>query len=251
MQKKIFYLLVALSLALVPTAFALSATTVGNDVSIGATLDVTGATTLDGAVTLGDAYADNITVTGRIASALWASSTLYVGSTMGGEDLVVTNNAVTVGTSVNTSTLAVFGNTTLTGSLLPQTAHNNNYDLGAYDRAWKNVFVSGTAYLGVIDNGVSTNDDGIVVNASLDSGTNNGLSLGSWGSAWRDMFASGTVYADAITMNKSSGTSTIILSTQATNVGTCFVVKDTAGTAKYMTILTGNTVNISTVDCRN
>ncbi len=139
---------------------ALGVTTVGNDVSVGGTLGVTGVTTLtgelitngvitaNGAVTLGDAYADNITVNGRIASSLWASSTLYIGSAGGGEDFVVTNNAITVGTTVNSSTLAVFGNTTLTGSLLPQANHNNLYDLGAYTKAWKDVFVSGTLYAG-------------------------------------------------------------------------------------------------------
>ena len=43
---------------------ALGATSVGNNVSVGGTLGVTGATPFDGAVTLGDAAADLITLTG-------------------------------------------------------------------------------------------------------------------------------------------------------------------------------------------
>lgn len=170
------------------------------NVSASGTLGIVGATTLDGAVTLGNAYADDITVTGRLASALWASSTLYIGSAGGGEDLVVTNNAVTVGTTVNSSTLAVYGNTTLTGSLLPQ--HHKNYNLGSYTQAWNDVFVSSTLYTG---------------NLTLTQ----------------------------------LATTTIIFNTNDTTKGTCFVVRDVAGTQKFMTILTGNTVAISAVDCRN
>jgi hypothetical protein len=122
----LLYTVIAAAVVLVPTSFVSAATTVGNNVSVGGTLVVTGATTLTGAT--------------------WASSTFYVGSAAAGEDFVVTNNAVTVGTTVNSSTLAVYGNTTLTGSLLSQTGHNNLYDIGAYSAAFSDVFSSGTVY---------------------------------------------------------------------------------------------------------
>ena len=308
---------------LVP-AVVFGATTVGNDVSVGGTLDVTGATTitnvsstnhsasgyldvngattLDGAVTLGDAYADNITVTGRIASALWASSTLYIGSAGGGEDLVVTNNAITVGTTVNSSTLAVYGNTTLTGSLLSQTGHNNLYDLGAFGSAWNDIFVSGTLYLntlsltgassefavtnvsstnmsasGYLDvNGATTLDGNVTLgNAVTDSITAMGffldtISVGDGAAVTstlnNDSFSvaknatnnvgkfyvdsSGSISASGTIQTLQLATSTIIIDTTDVTKGTCFVVRDVAGTAKYMTILAGNTVGISTVDCR-
>jgi hypothetical protein len=120
----LLYTVIAAAVVLVPTSFVSAATTVGNNVSVGGTLVVTGATTLTGAT--------------------WASSTFYVGSAAAGEDFVVTNNAVTVGTTVNSSTLAVYGATTITGNLKPE--HNNLYDFGSYTQSWKNVYVSGTLY---------------------------------------------------------------------------------------------------------
>ncbi|MBI4709079.1 MAG: hypothetical protein HY764_02670 [Candidatus Portnoybacteria bacterium] len=64
------------------------ATTIGTNIDTGgeltvsgvinatSTLRLDGAATFNGAVTLGDAYADTLTLTGRIGSAVYASSTL-------------------------------------------------------------------------------------------------------------------------------------------------------------------------------
>jgi len=91
-NKKSFLLAIVTILALVATA-AYAVTTVGNNVSIGGTLGVTGATTLsstlsvtgntvltgsltaNGDVTLGDAATDTVTVTGAIASPLTLKQT--------------------------------------------------------------------------------------------------------------------------------------------------------------------------------
>ena len=50
----------------------------------------------------------------------------------------------TIGASTASSTLTVYGATTITGHTKPE--HNNGYDLGAYGSAWKDVYASGTIY---------------------------------------------------------------------------------------------------------
>jgi hypothetical protein len=112
----------------------LAATTVGNNVAVGGTLDVTGITTLtaalvaNGAVTLGDSVGDSITITGKLG-------TIYVSD--GSTTSTHAKNSLTLGEATNynkgvfyvdssgnvsaSGTLAVIGNTTLTANLTVDT----------------------------------------------------------------------------------------------------------------------------------
>ncbi len=150
---------------LLPMASASAATTVGNNVSVGGTLAATGATTLNGAVTLGDATGDSITVRGRLAadldpnadnsinlgafglaySDIYASGTIYLSSVN-----VLENGNITFGTSTSNT---ITPTARFAGDLDPST--NNARDFGLFGNAWNDLFASGTVYAGVYE-GVAT-----------------------------------------------------------------------------------------------
>ncbi len=123
----------------------------------------------------------------QVDGSTWVSSTFYVGSAAGGDDFTVSDDAVTVGTTSNSSTLAVYGDTAITGHLVPQSGHNNNYSLGVFGRAWSNAMVSGTMFTTNLN--VSGN-----VTGGLRPSSNNGLDIGAFGVAWNEIFSSGTAW---------------------------------------------------------
>src|SRR3989338_1057395 len=93
----------------------------------------------------------------------FVSSTFLVGNAAGNDNFFVSTDAARVGSTANSSTLAVFGTVTTTGRIEPQ--HNNAYDLGRYGQAWKDIYVSGTTYLGATSSLYST--DGGAFGAEL------------------------------------------------------------------------------------
>ena len=158
----------------------------------------------DGAI--GNASGDlsignNFHADGRIA----ASTSLQVG--VAAIDLSVSEQAVTIGANGTggsftswmdtviggnagqaSTTLDVHGALTVVGHLRTRTGHNNKYDLGAFGRAWNELFVSSTANLDF----VSTT----LISARADNATD----LGSAAIEWKDLYADGTAYVDGIRM---------------------------------------------------
>ncbi len=280
---------------LVP-AVVFGATTVGNDVSVGGTLDVTGATTitnvsstnhsasgyldvngattLDGAVTLGDSAGDSITITGKLGQIYIADGTTT--STIAKNSFIVAQAAnfnvgkFYVDSSGNVSasgTLGITGLFTPTGGISTSTLDGVVVG-GSTAAAGSFVALSAT--------GATTLDGNVTLgNAVTDSITATGffldtISVGDGAAVTstlnNDSFSvaknatnnvgkfyvdsSGSISASGTIQTLQLATSTIIIDTNDATKGTCFVVRDVAGTAKYMTILAGNTVAISTKDCR-
>ena len=124
--------------------------------SASGTLTMVGATTLNGAVTLGDATGDILTVNGQL-SALNVSD----GSTA---TTTLTQNSLKIARVLNTydfgrfsvdssgnvfasGTLSVFGATASFGGNILPTANNSN-DFGAFGTAYKDAYVSSTLFVG-------------------------------------------------------------------------------------------------------
>ncbi|MFA4831649.1 MAG: hypothetical protein WC618_05825, partial [Patescibacteria group bacterium] len=121
------------------------ATTFNGAMRMNSPVTVSSSLNVMGDTTLGDASTDVIQINGKIQ----ASSTLLVANAAGSDDFYVSNGASRFGNTDASSTLAVYGDTTLTGDLFSQ--HNNAYDLGAYGTAWNDIFASNTLVLGTID----------------------------------------------------------------------------------------------------
>lgn len=138
------------------------------------------------------------------------------------EDIMqVMNNAGTVLFSITnagnvsaTGTVKIYG---VTSSTDVRPTANNTSDLGNNAFAWRDAYVSGTAYIGTavapdVNDGA---DLGLVTRAWNDvfaSGTiyaavavspeaNDGADLGAYTLAWNDVFSSGTVFAAALNAN--------------------------------------------------
>lgn len=88
-------------------------------------------------------------------------------------------------TGANT-TLSNLGTTSINASLLPNA--NNAIDIGAFDLAFKDLFVSGTAYISNAIIVISTSTGDIIPDP------NNTHSLGKFGFAWKDFYASSTLF---------------------------------------------------------
>ena len=115
------------------------------------------------------------------------------------DDLTVESNA-TVGDA--TSTDRMYLNARVGSSIIPTA--NNLIDVGEFDRAWRNTFVSGTAYAGTLTVDGNTTlgnaiSDTVTVNGLFASDLNpdgNGTrNIGNYGYAFTNVLASGTVYA--------------------------------------------------------
>ena len=240
------------------------------------TLQTTGGLTIYGNTTLGDSNAagtgDTTQVYGSMAIGVapTGNAQLFIRATSTGDNVLTrwenssgsllgsfssSTNAILTGpggqASVYNYSLLTLGSPTLLGGMLRLNSKSTN-ESGAI------VFVDST---GAIRVQIDTNGDvgRISLGGSVTSTlTNSTLTIGQ-----ASLFNSGKFYVDGsdgsvkasgtIQTLQSTATSTIIIdSSNATPKGTCFVVKDVAGTTKYMTILTGNTIAISTtVDCRN
>ncbi len=225
-QYLFFSLAAAILLFFLTAASTYGVTTVGNNVSVGGTLTATGAVTFNGNTTIGDASTDTLTLTARISSAIFASSTFQIGNAAGDEELTVDNDAVSVGSVTNSTTLSVYSNLAITGHIVPEASHNNLYNLGTYGRAWGSIFASGT----ILTNNLAVN--GSVVSNFKPVG-NNFFDLGAYGTAWNEIFASGTIYASAITQFNGSGSSTLYLDTDdtVTTAGPQIIFRDATSTA--------------------
>ena len=162
------------------------------------------------------------------------------------------SGATTVGNDVSVGgTLGVTGATTLTGALVA----NGAVTLG--NAVTDNVTVNGYVVSDLIIYNATGKQidigDGTTTSTfekdNLTLGYTAGYELGTFDvTNTGDVSASGTFKFTAAT----NATSTLLIdATGGTGKGSCFVLKDVAGTTKYLTILTGNTVDISTVDCRN
>ena len=185
----LYAFLVAAAVAmLLPLSFASAATSIGNNVSVGGTLSVTGLSTF---------------VAGFISSA-----------------------SSTVASSLNVSgRLNVSSTMFIAGDILPEA--NNTRDIGVYGTAFNDVFSSGTIYVNNIDGLVAvgsstltglTNFTGgfislasstvrtslnisgnlnasstLFVGGNIRPGSNNGVDIGVNGLAWRDIYASSSV----------------------------------------------------------
>lgn len=137
-KRYLFSLLVAGCIAFLPS-LVFAATSVGNDVSVGGTLGVTGVTTLTG----------NTFVTGTLQST--GAITAYGAVTLGD----ATDDDITI-----TGYLA--------SNIIPKT--NNAYDLGAYAKAYNDVFASGTVYADTFYGGVLTATSTVTFNGAVTLG---------------------------------------------------------------------------------
>lgn len=108
-RKKMYFLLVLGMLAVLLPAVAKAATTIGNNVSVGGTLGVTGATTLSSTLGAGATTLSSLTVSG--ATILQGTVTL---------------------------------SSTLSSSIIPTTA--NTYNLGSYAASFASLYASSTVY---------------------------------------------------------------------------------------------------------
>jgi len=98
-----------------------------------------------------------------VEGAITASSTFLVGGSSGSDDFYVSDGSSRFGNTNASSSLAIYGYVTTTGNIEPQ--HNNAYDLGKYNNAWRNVYASGTLIVG--GTGTSTFGGGVQT-ATLD-----------------------------------------------------------------------------------
>ncbi len=120
LKQKMVSFIVSLAVLSFPAASALATTTIGNDVSVGGTLAVTGAATLS----------TTLTVTGL--------ATLSAG--------FISSASSTVNAGLQVSgNLSVSSTLTLAGNILPSA--NNSVNLGAYGSAFQNVYVSSSLFM--------------------------------------------------------------------------------------------------------
>lgn len=196
-----FYFLFVLALLLVP-GLALAATSVGNNVSVGGTFALTGAATLNGHTTLGNVTSTDI---------------LYLNSRVASSIISTVNDAI---------------------------------DLGEFSRAYNDVFASGTVYADEFYGGTITATSTVTLNGAVTLGdavgddititgyiasnvipkTNDAYDLGAFAKAYNDVFASGTAYSASSTVYNPSTTSTVYVSSNATNIGGQIILKAYNGT---------------------
>ena len=196
-SKRILSFVLATIVALMPSAGALAATTVGNNVSVGGTLAATGAATLSstlgvtGLSTLTGGFissaSSSVGAGLQVAGALSASGTLGVAgaavlaSTLSVASLATltsgfisnASSSIAGGLNVN-GNLSVSSTLTLGGNITPD--GNNTRSIGAFGAALSNVYVSGTLFApntalilngGFMTNASSSIAGGLSVNGNL------------------------------------------------------------------------------------
>ena len=179
---QIFYVILFVSLVLFLPNIA-RATSIGTNV------------TVTGNTTLGDtAASDTITVTARLAADLDPNANNTID--LGAFDLAY-NDIFASGTTY-VATLTIDGNAPVgnaTSDTITVTARlaadldpnaNNTIDLGSFDLAYNNIFVSSTSYLGS------------VTSTMINPWANNTSDLGAYGNAWKNFYASSTVYLTSV-----------------------------------------------------
>ncbi|MEK7083627.1 MAG: hypothetical protein AAB932_00135 [Patescibacteria group bacterium] len=180
---------------------------------------------LDGNTTLGNATSTDILyINSRLAGSLIPTSNNDADL---GEFARAYNDIFSSGTSylgaVSTTGHVTFGDTTSSDIIYLnarvasdiEASVNNQSDLGGYGNAWRDVFVSGTLYVGTLTNlsanlsldgnttlGNATTTDVLYLNAriaaDLEPTADNALDLGQFGNAWRNVYSSGTAYFGAV-----------------------------------------------------
>ncbi len=265
-SKRILSFVLATVMALLPSAGALAATTVGNNVSVGGTLGVTGASTVAAITASGLS-----TMTGGFISS--ASSSVGAGLQVAGN-------------------LSVSSTLTLGGNILPD--GNSTRSVGAFGLALNNVYVSGTVFgptnglilaNGFISNASSSIAGGLNVNGALNASSsllatglssliggfvsnasssvggglftagngllvtgatavsstlnlggniipdgNNTRGIGAYGTALANVYSSGTVFSATTTIfNASVASSTLFINSTSTASGGQIVLKASDG----------------------
>jgi len=135
------------------------------DADFTGTLNVDGATTLNGAVTLGDASTDTIIVEGRFANQSTYGPAVFNGTTTFNNTMYI-NGSVEVGdqasdTLIVTSTSSMNGNTaigsdeadtlTVNARVTSHLIANGAYDLGSSTLEWRDLYIDGTAHIDTLD----------------------------------------------------------------------------------------------------
>lgn len=185
--------------------------------------------------------------------------TLVGGSTVTGDIVPTANNTYSVGKATSSwkdvyasgtvyaQNVSVIGTCTNCGSsvglTLPFVTHivpnaNNTYDLGASTSSLRNIYASGTAYLGGALVGLTGTSPLVPAQANV-------LDIGVSSSTWHDLYASGTLYAS---------------STQASSYGakipaynfvlcpSCGLTTNTNGTTIGLAVNGANIVTVSTTN---
>lgn len=226
----------------------------GNTVVAG-TFNAAGATTLDGAVTLGNAAADAVTVTGTFASNLIFTDATYDIGASGAtrpRDFFLSRNATVGGTfnAVGATTLdgaVTLGNAaadavTVTGTLASNLIFTDaTYDIGASGATRpRDFFLSRNATLGGtlgvtgattlsstlgVASGVSTLSGGVVHGATINTGTGATLTTAT----------SGQLHVAAASADN---TTVYILPAASTKASYCFSIGDITGAVRELLIET-------------
>jgi hypothetical protein len=164
-----------------PITYTISGSTPSVGTTIGGTF---------GGVTYDFSVGRNITVgeDADILGDLYVRGSSDLGSTTFRSAVTMDGGFTSAGTSTATN-LVVSGNAEigyLTASLSPR--GNNEIDLGAYDRAFRNVYVSGTLFGGVDLTSVTSN----ILPATADT-----YDIGSYTNTWNNIYSSGSIYAES------------------------------------------------------
>jgi cytoskeletal protein CcmA (bactofilin family) len=152
----------------------------------------------------------NVTISSLTGSIINISSDLTVGgdASLSG-DLYMTGNTFQTGNINLTGDITLGGNISIgdqntdniffggeiSSSIVPDV--NNSFDLGSSDKAWKDLYVSGTAYVNILEaeqislDGITVFDD-LVVSGSAYLGSGGG----------DQVIVSGSIYNDALTNNR-------------------------------------------------
>src|SRR3989338_6314626 len=160
----------------------------------------------------------NITGATTFTGAIFGSSTLLIGDAAGDTELNIQNDAVEIGQSTNSTTLAVFGNTTVTGNVLSQT--NDQYDLGSYTQSWNEVYASGTVRTNALEVGQGFGASGLSVSSAgvlqLDGAAFMSSTLLIGNAAGNDNFS---VATDAVSVGSTANSSTLAVYNTLTVTG--------------------------------
>src|SRR3989344_1796308 len=159
----LYFCLFITALALVlPMSFASAATSIGNNVSVGGTLTVTGLTTFTAGFlsNASSSLASSLNVSGNLnaSSALFAAGLATIN---GG---VISNASSSIASSLNVSgNLNVSSTLFVAGNILPEA--NNTRNLGAFGTAFANVYVSSSLVIG--GNGSTVSSTPITAHLSM------------------------------------------------------------------------------------
>ena len=234
------------------------------------TLNATAATTLDDAVTLGNAAADVVTISGTVAG---GSPLVFEGTTADGFETTFTftdptadrtitfpNTTGTVALTAAVATIELdnLGTVAINTSLLSDT--DNTDDLGSAAKSWKDLYIDGTATLATVDINAG-NIDGTAIGAASAS-TAVVTTLNATGATTLDDAVTlGNAAADVVTISGTvaGGSPLVFEGTTADGFETTFTftdptadrtltIPDATGTVALTSDITTIDVNGGTID---